>query len=165
MTRFRSTAALAFVAAVALAACSAGTTAGPSGIATAGASTSTTPVTPRATTAASLPTKTDTAWGRIWDGVPDSFPMPTGAVPATDTGQGPSSGQLVVAGAPSDIADGYVSGLRSGGWTVNRDGPLEDGSYVVKAQNGEGCEAQVSVLSIGDASLVTILYGAGCPFE
>lgn len=165
MTRFRSSAATAFVVVFALAACSSAGTAGPSGIGSAGPGTSATPAVPRPTTAPSLPTKTDTAWGRIWDGVPDSFPLPTGAVPATDTGQGPSSGQLVVAGAPADIADGYVSGLRSGGWKVNQDGPLEDGSYVVKAQNGEACEAQVSVLSIGDASLVTILYGAGCPFE
>lgn len=165
MSRFRSSAAIALVAVFALAACSAGTTAGPSGLGSAGPGTSTTPPVPRITTAPSLPTKTDTAWGRIWDAVPDSFPMPNGAVPATDTGQGPSSGQLVVAGDTGGIADSYVSGLRSSGWTVNRDGPLEDGSYVVKAQNGEACDAQVSVLSIGDASLVTILYGAGCPFE
>ena len=32
-------------------------------------------------------TQTDTAWGRIWDRLPNSFPLPQGAV-ATDTGEG-----------------------------------------------------------------------------
>ena len=44
------------------------------------------PVLAQAVIAPSLPSQTDTAWGRIWDDVPDSFPVAAGAEPATDTG-------------------------------------------------------------------------------
>jgi hypothetical protein len=165
MTWARPIAATAIFAIVALAACSSAATTGPSGAASVGSGATTAPTTPRATIAPSVPPQTDTAWGRIWDGVPDSFPMPSGAMPATDTGEGASSGQLVVAGDAGGVSNGYVSDLRASGWTVSRDGPLEDGSIVVNGLNGEGCQAQVSVKSIGDASLVTILYGSGCPFD
>ena len=70
-----------------------------------------------------------------------------------------------MAGAAAGIADGYLTELRGSGWQATQDGPLEDGSIVVNATGTGGCKAQVSVKSIGDASLVAILYGASCPFE
>ena len=155
----------AAVAVLALAACSQGASSGASGNASASPGAGTSAGIPDITIAPSLPSQTSTAWGKIWDAVPDSFLMPTGAQPATDTGEGPASGRLVVAGATAGIADGYVTRLRDGGWTVNKDGPLEDGSIVVSATKEGGCKVQVTVKSIGDASLVAILYGASCPFE
>ena len=157
-------AALAVLVLVALAACSASASSGSSTGPTDGAGTGPLSTAPQLTIAPSLPTQTDTSWGRIWDAVPDSFPSPTGAEPATDPGQGPASGHLVVTAAANDVADGYVVGLHGAGWTVNKDGPLEDGSIVVNATKAGGCKAQVSVKSIGDASLAAILYGASCPF-
>jgi hypothetical protein len=163
MNRVWSLAALAAAAVIALAACSSGTpgsSAGSTDALVSGAAPTTPP-----TIAPSLPTQTNTSWGRIWDDVPDSFPEPTGSEPATDTGQGPASAQLVVTAAAGDVADGYVSALHAAGWTVNRDGPLEDGSIVVNATNAGDCKAQITVHSISDASLVAVLYGASCPFE
>jgi hypothetical protein len=113
----------------------------------------------------SLPSQTDTAWGRIWDAVADTFPVPFGAEPATDTGEGPSSGQLVVTDNAGDVADGYVTQLGAAGWTVGKDGPLEDGSIVVSATKGAACKAQVTVRSAADGALISVLYGAACPFE
>ena len=165
MRRVSPVAGLAAATLIALAACSSGTTPGASGGPGSSAASGAAPTTPALTIAPSLPTQTDTAWGRIWDAVPDSFPLPTGAEPATDPGGGPASGQVVVTAAASDVADEYVAGLHTAGWTVNKDGPLEDGSVVVNATSAGECKAQVTVHSIGDASLVAILYGASCPFE
>jgi hypothetical protein len=162
MNRVWSLAALGAAAVIALAACSSGAP-GASGGSSGATVTGAAPTTPP-TIAPSLPTQTDTSWGRIWDDVPDSFPSPTGSEPATDTGQGPASAQLVVTAGAGDVADGYVTALHSAGWTVNKDGPLEDGSVVVNATNAGGCKAQVTVHSLGDASLVAVLYGASCPF-
>lgn len=163
MNRVWSLAALGAAAVIALAACSSGAPGSSSGSTDAlvtGAAATTPP-----TIAPSLPTQTETAWGRIWDDLPDSFPSPTGAEPATDTGQGPASAQLVVTAAASDVADGYVSALHAAGWTVSKEGPLEDGSIVVNATNAGSCKAQVTVHAISDASLVAVLYGASCPFS
>src|SRR5688572_9679608 len=40
--------------------------------------------TPSDSTAAPPAEQTDTDWGRIWDGVPDAFPIYPGATPADD---------------------------------------------------------------------------------
>ncbi|HYK94431.1 MAG TPA: hypothetical protein VE011_00995 [Candidatus Dormibacteraeota bacterium] len=162
MNRAWSLAALTAAVVIALAACSSG---GPGSSGGANATVIGAAPTPPPTIAPSLPTQTDTSWGRIWDDVPDSFPDPTGSEPATDTGQGPASAQLVVTAAASDVADGYVTALHSAGWTVTRDGPLADGSIVVNATNAGDCKARITVHSIGDASTVVVLYGATCPFE
>ncbi|HEY2916184.1 MAG TPA: hypothetical protein VGI98_03115 [Candidatus Limnocylindrales bacterium] len=164
MNRVWSLAALTAAAVIALAACSSGAPGGASGEPSE-ADVTGAAFTPPPTIAPSLPTQTTTAWGRIWDAVPDSFPVPSGAEPATDPGTGPSSGQLVVTSSAANVADAYVTALHDAGWTVTRDGPLEDGSIVVNATNAGSCKAQVTVHSIGDASLVAVLYGADCPFE
>jgi hypothetical protein len=156
---------LAAFAVLVLAACSQGASSGSPGAASASPGAVGTAAIPDITIAPSLPSQTTTAWGKIWDAVPDSFLMPTGAQPATDTGEGPASSQLVVAGDAAGIADGYISRLGDSGWTVSKDGPLEDGSIVVSATKDAGCKVQVTIKSIGDASLVAILYGASCPFE
>lgn len=118
------------------------------------------------TTASSLPSQTDTAWGRIWDAIPGSFPKPPDSQPATETGDIPTSAQVAVrTGTPESIAQFYLDALSAAGYSVGKDGPLEDGSITVTASDGYQCRMELSVLPIDVGSLVTVLYGAGCPFE
>ena len=44
------------------------------------------------------------------------------------------------------------------------DGPLEDGSFTVWSASGYGCDSLVTILPRGEESLITVLFGAGCPF-
>lgn len=153
---------LALVAALALAACQPV----PSGSPGTSTGTSTTPAATSASTSATgLPSQTDTAWGRIWDALPISFPTPPGALPATDTGDGAKSALLSVpALAPAAIAALYRDGLQSAGYRADIDGPLEDGSFEVRASDAATCVMLVSIVPAGSMNLVTVLYGAGCPF-
>jgi hypothetical protein len=113
-----------------------------------------------------LPPQADTGWGTIWTALPPSFPEFPDAQTA-DPATGPVSGAFTVANSAADakaVADFYLAGLDALGYGTGVDGPLEDGSYAVWASNGFGCDAQVTILPRGDESLVTALYGAGCPF-
>lgn len=113
----------------------------------------------------SLPSQTDTEWGRIWDAVPSSFPVVTGAVPATDAGDGATSALLaLVAPDAMVIAAFYRDALEAMGMVVSTDGPLEDGSVTVSGTDGYGCAVQVAVKPAGSTNLISVLYGAGCPF-
>lgn len=123
------------------------------------------PATQGSSPAPSLPTQSDTDWGRIWDGVPASFPVIRGAVPSTDTGEGAVSALLALE-APDAmvIAAFYRDALQATGMTVSLDGPLEDGSVTVSGTDGYECEVQVGVEPAGSTNLISVLYGAGCPF-
>jgi len=118
--------------------------------------------------ATSLPmTQSETGWGRIWDAVPSSFHVPEGAQPA-EPETGPVSAAYTVprtAAAPRAIAEQYRDALDDVGYGTGLDGPLEDGSFTVWSSNAYGCDTLTTVLPRGDESLVTVLYGAGCPFE
>lgn len=114
-----------------------------------------------------LPSQSETAWGPIWDEVPDSFPVPIDAAVA-EPESGPVSGAWRVPVAdvsPPDLVRFYRDAIDELGWTPIPDGPLEDGSYTVYSSNGYGCETLTTILPRGDESLVTILFGAGCPFR
>ena len=129
-----------------------GTTAGPSGAI--------------GTPGPTLPSQTDTAWGRIWDALPDTFPGPPGTQLATDTGEGASSGQLVAPAARDAVVQFYRDAFRDQGYVIGTDGPLEDGSVTVTATDTYQCRIQVSIRGVGDQeSIVTVLFGSGCPFE
>jgi len=114
-----------------------------------------------------LPSQSETGWGPIWDAVPDTFPVPDGAVPA-DPLEGPVSGAWTVpvtsANAP-ELAGFYQAGLDDIGWGTGIDGPLEDGSYAVWSSNAYGCDTLTTIQPRGDESLVTVLFGAGCRFD
>jgi hypothetical protein len=114
-----------------------------------------------------LPSQSETAWFRIWDAVPDSFPEPVDAAIA-DPQTGPVSGAWTVpvtdVSAP-ELAGFYRDAIDELGWAPIVDGPLEDGSYTVYSSNGYGCETLTTILPRGDESLVTVLFGAGCPFR
>ena len=112
---------------------------------------------------ATLPAQTDTAWGRIWDALPKWFPVPDGASP-TETGEGPFTAELALpAGStPKAAADFFRDELMVLLGTLNVDGPLEDGSYVLSMPGR--CQAEVRIVPLGDLVVARILYGAGCPF-
>jgi hypothetical protein len=45
-------------------------------------------------------------------------------------------------------------------------GPLEDGSYVIDSTGDpEGCQVQTRLAPHGEATLVSVLFGAACPFR
>ena len=115
-----------------------------------------------------LPGQTDvTGWGPIWDALPPSYPVFANAT-EVDASSGPVSAAFTVKNvdAPSrDIAQFYLDKLDEAGFGTGLDGPLEDGSYTVWSDSGYGCTSLVTVLPRGAESLITVLYGAGCPFE
>lgn len=116
---------------------------------------------------ASLPTKTKTAWGTIWDALPAAFPIPPGGEP-TETGDpAPASATLAIPATPATTADWYRTALPAAGYSVEGvSGPYENGGYVVDA-NGTSpdCRVQVSLVRLGTTTMATILFGAGCPFR
>ena len=95
-----------------------------------------------------------TAWGTAWDALPPGFPVPAGAKQADpgDPADGPVSGAFVVDGAA-----GYSTEATSG--------PLEDGSLVIDSVGPDpACRAQTRVRPLGGTTMITVLYGAACPW-
>jgi len=127
------------------------------------------PGTPRAPQASPAVAQGETDWGAIWMAVPAGFPGPPGGEPA-DVGGGPVSAAWTVAASDASatraLADGYVEAFSSAGYGGGVDGPLEDGAWTAWASNGYGCDILVTVRPRGAAeNLVTVLFGAGCPFR
>ena len=124
------------------------------------------PTDPDATPAPSVPSQTDTDWGRIWDGLPAGFPEYPGAAPS-ETGEGPASAILDVGDVePAEVASYYVPALERLGYiTVAQSEPLEDGGIEVE-WTGEGtCAIRMTATPAGGTTLVEVLYGSDCPFE
>jgi cytoskeletal protein RodZ len=144
--------------------------ASPSAVPSAPANADLTPV-PGGTTAppvepSGTPTQTDTAWGRIWDAVPSSFPRLEASLPA-DSISGPVSAAFVVGAGLADVTATMKRLLDGeGGYRTDQSGPLEDGSFVLDSTGPwEGCRVQTTVTPQSGTTLMTILYGADCPFE
>lgn len=164
---------IALVVALALAACSPNPSAtpGPSAGASNPVATPAPTTAPTSTLAAViLPSKSDTASGRIWDGVPPWFPLPAGAKPV-EPGPEPVSGLFDVpasAGTARQVADTFKSAIAAvgpSGVQASIDGPLEDGSFTVGGGVGYSlCKFEVRVAPLGDLTRVTILYGEFCPY-
>jgi len=129
-------------------------------VATAGATVEASPV-------ATLPGQSEAEWGRIWDILPATFPVPGGASAAEpDTGPVSAAFTVPVAGSTAQqVADFYRAGLVGRGYSTSVDGPLEDGSFTVDSSNGAGCRVLVTILPRGDESFMSVLYGVGCAFE
>ena len=109
-------------------------------------------------------TQTDTAWGRIWDALPRSFPRYPGSELSTEVGE-PASGQLVV---PTDVDTATVwlkAALDATGLRTTVSGPLEDGSMRLDSVGANGCAVQTTIARTGTVTLETVLYGATCPFS
>jgi hypothetical protein len=111
------------------------------------------------------PTTTDvTGFGRIYDSLPPSFPKLPGQEPA-DTGDGPTSGSFAANMDPASAAKSIEAGLAAQGWTVDAGSPLEDGSVVVEATGpAPGCRAEVRLTPAFGTVIMSVLYGASCPF-
>ena len=121
--------------------------------------------TPSPVAPSGTPTQTDTAWGRIWDAVPPSFPRLPASAPA-DSITGPVSGAFVVDAAPTAATATLKRLLDGAGYTTDQSGPLEDGSFVLDSTGASaGCKVQTTLAPQAKSTLMTILFGAVCPFE
>jgi predicted small lipoprotein YifL len=120
---------------------------------------------PSAAVAARLPTQTETAWGRIWDAIPDAFPRPAQALPADPLGE-PVSAAFSIGGAPVRVIAAMASALTAAGYSTGQSEPLEDGRVVLESTgpNAE-CRVQTTVTPLSGTTRMTVLFGAGCPFE
>jgi len=127
--------------------------------------------TPSATLAAVTPTPSaatvvTVAWGKIWDQVPSSFPLPSDAEPAqpADPVEGPSSGVFTTSLGVDEAAQGIEAGLTAAGWSLGAMTSGEDGSRDISAVGASpGCRSRVIVRPLGSVHFVTVYYGAGCP--
>ena len=125
------------------------------------------PTEPGTTAEPGSPGQTDTEWGRIWDGLPKGFPAFPGAHP-TEVGSGPASATLDAGSAePGAVANFYKTALQAGGWIViGLSGPREDGSFELSSVDiHPACQVRTTVTPLGGSTIVTVLYGAGCPFN
>jgi hypothetical protein len=113
-------------------------------------------------------TRTDTAWGRIWDAVPAGFPVYPGAVESEQAGDGePVSATFTVADAtPDEIAIALQSQLELATYSTEAlSGPLEDGGFVIDSVGDAGCRIETTMTPAGELTVITVRYGADCPFE
>jgi hypothetical protein len=108
------------------------------------------------------------AWGAAWDALPPGFPVPAGATPADpgDPSDGPVSGAFVVDGAPDDVAEAVQNGLTAAGYSTEAlSGPFEDGSLVIDSVGPDpACRVQTQVRPLGGTTMITVLFGAACPW-
>jgi hypothetical protein len=111
-------------------------------------------------------TQTDTAWGRIWDAVPASFPVPAGASPV-EPDRAASGAWSLSGGDAAAVTDAIRTGLEANGFTTaGVDGPLEDGSRIIDSTGTTAaCHVQTRVTPTGTMITITVLYGAACPFR
>jgi hypothetical protein len=111
------------------------------------------------------PGQTQTEWGRIWDVIPAIVPVYPGAHP-TETGAGPASAVLDAGSAdPAEVVAFYATAMAGLGLsTVSRDGPREDGSYDLLSGDSASCAVEITAAPLGGSTIITIMYGAGCPF-
>jgi hypothetical protein len=114
---------------------------------------------------ATLPTTSQTEFGRIWDDVPSSFPRPAGASAGDDPS--PESAVFVaLVGEPKGVSQGIGQALTRMGWSVDAGSPLEDGTIVMEATGSpDGCKAEIRYTPLGGSVIMRVLYGAACPFR
>lgn len=119
--------------------------------------------------AAPPPGVVTTDWGRAWDALPAGFPLPPGAETASpgDPTDGPVSGAFVTHRPAAATARAMADGLAAAAFHVEPVGdPLEDGSRVIDAAGVDpACRVQVRVRPLGGLTMITVLYGAACPWK
>jgi hypothetical protein len=110
------------------------------------------------------PTTTDTEFGTIWDALPTSFPKLPGQEPA-ETGAGATSGTFAVNLSAADASAAIASALAEAGWGIDVGSPLEDGSVVLEAtRSPAGCKLEARFTPRSGTVIMSVLYGASCPF-
>jgi hypothetical protein len=123
------------------------------------------PASPIASPSGGRPTTTETEFGTIFDALPQSFPKLPGQEPA-DTGEGPTSGSFVVTMGVDAASAAIISGLKAQGWTVESISTLEDGSTVIALTGPVArCAAEVRFVPVSGTLMMSVLYGASCPFS
>lgn len=159
------------VLAIAAAACGTAPTSGPSSAVPTGAATAPVPTGAPGgdgRTPAPSPGTFVTSWGEAWDALPAGFPVPAGAEPANpgDPAEGPVSGAFVVERPAGEVAKLMENALGSAGYSTEAlGGPLEDGSLVLDSLGTDpACRVQTRVRGLGGTTMVTVLYGAACPW-
>jgi hypothetical protein len=120
---------------------------------------------PSAPSAATDTGQTDTDWGRVWDALPEAFPIYPGATPADDAAPDGASATFALEGADPRTVSGWMQTEleRASYATEALNGPLEDGSFVLDLAGAGDCRVQVSVAPLGGLTTVAVRYGAGCP--
>ena len=120
---------------------------------------------PPTSTAGPETAQTDTDWGRIWDGVPEAFPVYPGATPADDAAREVASATFVLDGADAQTVAGWMQTEleRALYATEALNGPLEDGSFVLDLAGARDCRIQVAIAPLGGLTTVNVRYGASCP--
>ncbi|MBA2381192.1 MAG: hypothetical protein H0V73_03695 [Chloroflexi bacterium] len=110
------------------------------------------------------PTTNVTGFGPIFDSLPASFPKLPGQEPAT-TGAGATSGSFAVNMTADDAALAMAAALTNQGWTADVSSALEDGTVVLDATAAlPGCKAEVRFTPLSGTIIMSVLYGASCPF-
>ena len=108
--------------------------------------------------------QTDTSWGRIWDEVPQTFPLFPGGLPAGGTSESVSAALTLEGVEPRDVATWMQTQLEGSMFTTEGlNGPLEDGSFVLDAVGSGGCRVQVRAAPLGSLTSLIVRYGAECP--
>ena len=114
-------------------------------------------------------TQTDTEWGLIWDDLPAGFPVYPGAVPSEEAGGGePVSATFTIpsAEAVADVVAWMQAELELATYsTFALSGPLEDGGYVIDSVGDGDCRIVTRIAPAGSVTIVTVRFGADCPFE
>ena len=108
--------------------------------------------------------QTDTDWGRIWDALPETFPVYPGATPADDAAADVVTATFALEGAdPGTVAGWMQTELERAMYaTEGLNGPLEDGSFVLDLVGAGDCRIQVSVAPLGGLTTLGVRYGAAC---
>jgi hypothetical protein len=110
------------------------------------------------------PTTTDTEFGTIFDSLPPSFPNLPGQEPAA-IGAAPTSGSFAANMSVADARKIIEVSLVAQVWTVNVSSPLEDGTVVLEATGATaGCKTEVRFTPVSGTVIMSVLYGASCPF-
>ena len=109
------------------------------------------------------PTTTRTNWGVILDSVPDDLPRYPGAK-VVDSPDEPVSAAYETKASVDEVARWYRTALEEAAWsTLDLSDPLEDGSRVLDSQGDiPECQVQTTFRPEGDATMITVLYAAGC---
>jgi hypothetical protein len=123
------------------------------------------PTAPGTPTASADTGQTDTDWGRVWDALPEAFPVYPGATPADDAAPEVVSATFALEGTDARAVAGWMQTEleRARYATEALNGPLEDGSFVLDLAGAGDCRIQVSVAPLGNLTTVAVRYGAGCP--
>jgi hypothetical protein len=93
--------------------------------------------------------------------VPDTTPTDEGS--PTE----PVSAAFTVEGVdPAEIAQWLQTELEVATYSTEAlSGPLEDGSFVIDSVGEGDCRIESVVTPAGDTTLLTVRFGAACPFE